>query len=618
MDEKSQSNALEPRVVAKLDHKLLKNYADVRREEHELISKMIDTLARVDDLPEEQLEQVRDALFHTDYPFMMVLVGPFSAGKSSIINALLGEVVLEVGPIPTTDHIHILRYGDQVQKTRAGETTTVFHPNRLLENLSFVDTPGLESVFEKHDKVTRKFLHRADLLLMVMVATHVLSASNLNFLQELKAYGKRVIVLINQIDLLEEEDKEKVYNFVQEQARLYLGVEPIIWRASAKQALEAQLESPRDEILYDQSGFAEVEEYILETLNDITRVKQKLETPLQIVSNTRKAAAELVQSNQVALDEHRKTLKNIEAQITEATREQRRTIDTNLNEIDGFWGEAAMRGSEAIRELFQFSRAFGQLFSGLFEMIGIAGLLRRFGGRTRAQAAFDKHNVGEPLNKIPAAVDKLGARLEGRDVQDLDDLVKHTRAQVEGLPTNLRNKVIGTVQAPLGYDRSFLRRVRDDLDTILSDAARFETKRLDRQLTNMLIFMTLWEVIVLALALVFALPAVRDAQPGTVFLIFGVVLLLGLGGLALLPLRGMLLERAYSKRMHDLKDRYIEKLREPLTEMVNYGAQLRRDTVAPFTRLVESQNKLADELKNELDQAEQGLLRVQRGISALG
>jgi predicted GTPase len=599
----------------KLDHKLLKRYADARRDEHEVISKLIETLERVDDLPEPQMEQVRDALFHTDVPYLMVLVGPFSAGKSSIINALLGEKVLDVGPIPTTDHIHILRHGPEVQKTRVGESTTIFHPHPLLENLSFVDTPGLESVFEKHDTITRQFLHRADLVLLVMVATHVLSASNLDFLRELREYGKRTIIVVNQVDVLEEADRQAVRDFVEEQSRLHLGTEPTVWMVSAKQALEAQAENPRDEILYDASGFAQVEEYIEETLNDATRIRQKLETSLQIAENVRKKAGELVATNLTTLTEHQKSLANLQAQVDEAARAQRRTLDEGLRELDALWAEAATRGGEAIGELFQFSRAFGQTLSGITELLGIASLIRRFGRRTRAEAAFNKHDVVAALNKIPAAVDRLGARLEGRDLQDLDDLVTYTRDQIGKLPTNLRDKVIGNVHSPMSYDRSFLRRRQGELDEIISEASRFEVSRLDQQLKNMLILLALWEIIVIAITLVVGATAASSMNAGTIFAFFGAAVILGVVGLALLPVRGWFIERAYARRMFALKERHLKILGEVFDEVVKYGTQLRRDTASPFTRLVESQSRLADDLKTQLDNAEQAILRIQRGLS---
>ncbi|NJL93491.1 MAG: hypothetical protein HC915_07040 [Anaerolineae bacterium] len=355
----------------------------------------------------------------------------------------------------------------------------------------------------------------------------------------------------------------------------------------------------------------------METLNDMARIRQKLETPLQIVSNVRQVALQRVNTNLAALDEHRKTLENIQGQVTNAEKDQRRQIDQGLEEIEATWAEATMRGSEAIREMFQFSRGLGQVLAGIFELAGVAPLMRRFGARTQAQSAFEKHNVREPLARIPNQVDRLGARLEGRDVQDLDDLVNYTREQINALPPNLRNKVIGQVQAPMGYDRSFLRRVRGELDDILQAAGRFETQRLDRQLTNMLIFVALWEILVLALGLVIGLPAAQTADAGLLFVIFGVVVLAAIGGLALLPLRGWLLERAYTRRLNGLRDRYMQTLKAPMQELLAYGTQLRRDTVAPFTRLIETQTALANTLKSELDASEQAALRIQRGIAAL-
>ena len=90
----------QPPKPSKREAKRLARYADLRREEYEALNELLDTLSQVDDLPDAQVEQVRDAIFHADHPFLLTLVGPFSSGKSSVINALLSEAVLEVGPIP--------------------------------------------------------------------------------------------------------------------------------------------------------------------------------------------------------------------------------------------------------------------------------------------------------------------------------------------------------------------------------------------------------------------------------------------------------------------------------------------------------------------------------------
>lgn len=173
--------------------KLATDYEVVRRREYELITKLLEVLPKVDNLDTARLGQVRDAMFHADHPYLMVFVGPFSSGKSSIINALLGaEELLPIGPIPTTDRISILRWGEDPQRMSSGsEADTVFYPSPLLHKVSFVDTPGLESVFQKHEETTRKFLHRADVVLMVMLATQAMTARNLEYLQTLKEYGKK-------------------------------------------------------------------------------------------------------------------------------------------------------------------------------------------------------------------------------------------------------------------------------------------------------------------------------------------------------------------------------------------------------------------------------------------
>lgn len=80
------------------ENKLVQDYEIIRRREYELITGMLDVLPRIDNVGEQQIGQVRDAMFHADHPYLMVLIGPFSSGKSSIINALLGkEDFLRIG-----------------------------------------------------------------------------------------------------------------------------------------------------------------------------------------------------------------------------------------------------------------------------------------------------------------------------------------------------------------------------------------------------------------------------------------------------------------------------------------------------------------------------------------
>ena len=224
----------------KQDTKLAVDYETIRRKEHEVITDLLDVLPRIETVGEDRITQVRDALFHADNPFLMVFVGPFSSGKSSILNALLSRDLLRVGPTPTTDRITILRWGEDSERmSSGGDVDTVFHPSPLLKKVSFVDTPGTESIFREHEQTTRKFLHRSDVVFMVLPSMQAMSAKNLEVLQELKQYGKNIIILINQSDLLDDEQVDDVRQYVQEQSQSRLGYKPDVWFVSAKYGLAA-------------------------------------------------------------------------------------------------------------------------------------------------------------------------------------------------------------------------------------------------------------------------------------------------------------------------------------------------------------------------------------------
>ncbi|HVO71440.1 MAG TPA: hypothetical protein VMT24_15425, partial [Aggregatilineaceae bacterium] len=194
-----------------------------------------------------------------------------------------------------------------------------------------------------------------------------------------------------------------------------------------------------------------------------------------------------------------------------------------------------------------------------------------------------------------------------------------TRGAVQALPPNLSNKVIGRIQTPLRYERSFLRDVRAPLDDILRDAGRFETERLDRVLRNTLIILALWEVLTLCLVLAVAAGGFSGKMPEArgLLLVFAVGIGFVMLGLALVPLRGWLLRKSYERRLRHCRDDYLEKLRRAAGEQAAHGVQLRRDAVAPFTRLVVSQTELLESLRTDLAHHQQALTRIEGGLAEL-
>jgi len=605
------------------ESKLIQDYEVIRRREYRLITDLLDVLPRIDNLGEQRVSQVRDALFHADHPFLMVLVGPFSSGKSSIINALLGDDdLLQIGPVPTTDRICILRWGEEPQNMgTAGDANTVFYPSDLLHKVSLVDTPGLESIFQQHEETTRKFLHRADVVLLVMLATQAMTQSNLNYLKMFKQYGKKVILVISQADLITDEEQDTVLEYVLEQSREKLGFEPEIWMVSAKIGLEARLNGSLKRDLWKQSGLWQIEDYIEKQLSDSNRLRQKLQTPLQIVQSVNQSALAAVRHNQSTFDRYRNITDNIDQQLAAQKREQERIVRDINGEVEALFRHTGDRSHEAIHDIFQFSRALSSFGRGLFELTGLVRLFRRNDTPSYLESTFKRYKVFEPINDLPLVVDKLAPRLEGQDMQDIDDLVRYGQREINNLPVDMREKLIGNIQAPAQYDRSALQSVRDELEAIENDARVLETEKLEQVRRNTLLLLAVWELMILILLIALFnwwVPISTGTDAPLTVIALVVLLGAGLMGFAAIPLRGRMIHTEYVNRLLKLQARYTELLSKAADKQIEYGMQLRRDTIAPLTRLVEAQATIQAEQLEQLQIAEKEISKIESDLNALG
>jgi small GTP-binding protein len=159
--------------------------------------------------------------------FTVAFCGHFSAGKSSMINALMGSQVLPSSPIPTSANVVSIKTGkkgariflknrepidfgadynvSELKKYAVNgdevETIELYHPSNLLgEVISIMDTPGIDSTDDAHKVSTESSLHLSDAVLYVMDYNHVQSEVNFQFTKTLKDRGVPVYLVINQID----------------------------------------------------------------------------------------------------------------------------------------------------------------------------------------------------------------------------------------------------------------------------------------------------------------------------------------------------------------------------------------------------------------------------------
>lgn len=214
--------------------------------------------------------------------FLVVIIGEFNAGKSTFVNALIGETLLPMGITPTTEAIELIRYNEIPSRnpTLRGDGIREWaHPKTGAVGVAIVDTPGTGSVFQRHETTAKAFLHRSDLVIFLISAKRAFSETERLYLELARGYGKKIILVVNQVDLLEPNEQAQVRRFIEAQVKELLGLSPLIFMVSAKQALAAKDgASPSG----DSSGIDAVKAHLRGLFNEAPPAKQKLLAQLDL------------------------------------------------------------------------------------------------------------------------------------------------------------------------------------------------------------------------------------------------------------------------------------------------------------------------------------------------
>ena len=221
---------------------LSKREQELRAREQELLQRLATALERFGgDVAPDDLRRFNEAREQLTGLFLLVIAGEFNSGKSSFINALLGERVLPEGVTPTTDRINVLRHAPEVsEQLREAYLLERTHPADVLREISIVDTPGTNAIIRRHEELTRDFVPRSDLVLFVTSADRPFTESERAFLEQIREWGKKIVFIVNKIDILSRDhERQEVIRYVSDNAAAMLGETPQVFAVSARQALEA-------------------------------------------------------------------------------------------------------------------------------------------------------------------------------------------------------------------------------------------------------------------------------------------------------------------------------------------------------------------------------------------
>ncbi len=308
----------------------------------------------------EDHETLGRSIRQLDELFLLVVVGEFNAGKSAFINALLGQKVLKEGVTPTTTQVNILRYGESQERVVESEHVhTLSAPVEMLAEISIVDTPGTNAIIREHEAITSQFVPRSDLVLFITSADRPFTESERAFLEHIRDWGKKVVVVLNKIDLFQnEEELAQVQAFIAENARALFGLTPEIFPVSSRLALRAKLGEPA---LWSESRFEPLEKYIQETLDESGRIRLKFLNPLGVGLHLAEKYCSVVDGRLDLLKEDFSTLADVDAQLSVYKDDMHRDFNFRIADVENVLFEMEQRGQDYFDETLRLGRIFDLL-----------------------------------------------------------------------------------------------------------------------------------------------------------------------------------------------------------------------------------------------------------------
>jgi small GTP-binding protein len=560
------------------------------REEKESLAEIRLVLSTLD-VPGEALATLEKAILQLDELFLLVIVGEFNAGKSALVNALLGQRVLPEGATPTTSRVTLVKWGEHAGEQVVDESFAIYtYPLPLLKELNIVDTPGTNAVIRRHERLTDEFVPRSDLVIFATSADHPMTESERLFLERILAWGKKVVFVLNKVDILEDEASLKdVRDFVLKHATTVLGDPPHIFPVSARLAQRAWDDPDPEQRrrLRQDSRLDDLERYISATLDDATRLALKFNNPLGVADNLVTQAQAAIEVEAEAVQEDGLTVASLEAVLTAYERELQSELPPRLAEVENILHRLEQRGID--------------FFDSTLRLTRIKDLAR--GDRVRAQ--FEAQVLADVPQQIEDQVQRLIDWLVNKDL--------HEWQQVMGYLQRRRARYIEHMVGETGGPRDTRRRELIDTvgKTVQSIVESYDRNQEASQLASSVeaaVAQTaLLEAGAVGLGALVTLAVVSSAVDITGVLAAGTLAILGF---FVIPYKRRKAKDDFKEKMQALRAKLLSALTTQFDHESEGAIARLKDGVSPYTRFVRAEHE-------RIAKAQASLTDLRQRLSAL-
>lgn len=569
---------------------LTEEQAKFLREEKETLSEIRLGLAELD-APREILATLQDAILQLDELFLMVVVGEFNAGKSALVNALLGEKVLQEGATPTTSRVTLVKWGEMVAEQVVDENFAIYtYPLPLLKELNIVDTPGTNAVIRYHERLTEEFVPRSDLVLFTTSADHPLTESEKQFLERILAWGKKVVFALNKADIIETEAAlEEVRSFVMKHATLVLRDTPEFFPVSARLAQRALAEADpqQRERLRAASGLDALENYINSTLDDKTRLQLKFNNPIGVTDKLITQIANESQAQADDIKEDIQTSTSLESTVADYERDLQNELRPRLAEVENLMHRLEQRGLD--------------FFDTTMRITNIQELIR--GDKVRAE--FERRVLADVPQQIEEQVQRLIDWLVQKDLQEWQRVMTY----VQRRRALHAEHIVGEGMEPRELRRRELidsmgKTVQRIVDTYDRDR---EASELAAHVETAVAQTALIEAGAVGLGALVTAAVVSSSLDVTGILAAGT---LAIVGFFVIPYKRKQAKDKFKEKMTDLRKNLLETLTEAFNRESQSAVNRLKDGITPYIRYVNTE-------RDRIEKSQTTLARLKHKLSVL-
>lgn len=312
--------------------------------------------------------------------FSIVVVGEFSAGKSTLLNAMMGRRMLPSFTQETTATVNFLRgkneapnnepgivyYNDGTHKvlpdtelktiekfvsTRGEDVANkvnhldIYLDSKFLKDgATLIDSPGLNGIAKGHKEITENQIKRSNASIFVLNGGQPGSETDFIALRNLRENINKIFIVLNKIDMIKEDEEETVDSVIDGVKKNYkkefpeVTEEPVIYPVSARRALKEREEAKGN--VEDAEKMDEFESALFEFMSSDKKYVEQLRSPIKQVDNFLSASIQELNENKEVLEAktdsdeiHQKIVKlTEEIEVDRSTnRDVQREIANKLN-----------------------------------------------------------------------------------------------------------------------------------------------------------------------------------------------------------------------------------------------------------------------------------------------